>query len=747
MKLTLKTKATVLAAGLVVAWLAAVGVLEQHHLGQDILGVVREQQDAFAEAVADDLADKLETHLAVLEHSGAALSARVVADAAARQEFVSQVSPARALFDGVAIVSLDGEVLANEPALPAGAKVTIRDRDYFQTFLATGRSVISRPVQARSGLGAAVLMVAPVRNAEGKLIAALAGGLHLQRANMLGQLAQAPVGRSGHFEVVTTGAAPVYVVHPDADKLLTPVAPAAPDAADVVTRRPVRGLDWELRAVLPAAEAQAPVRQATQRLVVQLTAMAAAAALCVWLGMHWLLRPLAALHAAIREQRESPGSDSRLDTSGHDERSELAREFEALMSESRQRQAELEAIMGASPMGIFRAGLDGETSYVNEAYLHQFGIERADARKGWLQRMHPDAREEFWLGWCAAVKQASPVQAEIQIRHADGRKAMLSVRTAPLLIDGRLDGHVGTIADITERIHAETRLQRQTATLRSVAEAIPAFVAVVGPDLRYRFVNLAFENWFGVQRERIVGRSMVDVLGPREFARSRPWTERVLGGETISFEKHFPHRPSASHLSISYVPMWLDDGTQDGFVSIGQDITQHKQEAVRLLQLSQRDTLTGVLNRAGFEDSLERILGEGGGSTVALLYVDLDHFKAVNDQHGHPVGDQLLKAFAQRLRGLVRPSDSVARLGGDEFAIVLAGVRQRANAQTVADKVIGAARQPFEIGALEVTIGASVGVAFGVDPAVGWHDLLTRADTMLYQAKQGGRGRQAGALH
>jgi diguanylate cyclase (GGDEF)-like protein len=240
---------------------------------------------------------------------------------------------------------------------------------------------------------------------------------------------------------------------------------------------------------------------------------------------------------------------------------------------------------------------------------------------------------------------------------------------------------------------------------------------------------------------------MIDVLGPHEFARSRPWAERVLAGETVNFEKHYPHRPSASHLSISYVPLWLNDGTQDGFVSIGQDITRHKQEAVRLLQLSQRDTLTGLLNRAGFEDFLERVLGDGGGSTVALLYVDLDHFKSVNDDHGHAAGDQLLKAFAQRLRTLVRPTDAVARLGGDEFAVVLPGVRQRGNAQSVADKVIAAARQPFDLGAVQVTIGASVGVAYGVDPAVGWHDLLTRADTMLYQAKQGGRGRQAGALH
>ncbi len=747
MKLTLKTKASTLAAGLVVAWLAGVGLFEQPRLERDFLSVVREQQNALVETAADDLSDKLETHLAVLEQSGIQLSARAMADAGARQDFLTRVSAARPFFDGVAIVSLEGDVLAHEPALPQSTKVSVRDRDYFQRFLATGRPVISTPVQARTGAGTAVLMVAPVRDASGNLIAAVAAGLHLQRPNLLGQLAQSPVGRSGHFELVTTGATPVYVIHPDAEKLLAPATALAADAADIVTRRPVRGVDWELRAVLPAAEALAPVRQATQRLLGLLLVSGVAAALCVWLAMHWFLRPLSALQASIQELRETPGAELRLPSDGDDELAEVTREFIALVHESRRRQAELEAVMGASPIGIFRADIDGEATYVNDAYLQQFGVARSDASKGWLQRVHPKARDEFWQGWRAAVRDKAPVKKMIEIRHPNGRKAMLSVRSAPLIIDGRLEGHVGTIADVTERIEAEKRLQRQTATLRSVAEAIPAFVAVVGPDFRYRFVNLAFENWFGIQRERIVGRGMIDVLGPQEFARSRPWAERVLAGETVNFEKHYPHRPSASHLSISYVPLWLNDGTQDGFVSIGQDITRHKQEAVRLLQLSQRDTLTGLLNRAGFEDFLERVLGDGGGSTVALLYVDLDHFKSVNDDHGHAAGDQLLKAFAHRLRTLVRPTDAVARLGGDEFAVVLPGVRQRGNAQAVADKVIAAARQPFDLGAVQVTIGASVGVAFGVDPAVGWHDLLTRADTMLYQAKQGGRGRQAGALH
>ena len=309
---------------------------------------------------------------------------------------------------------------------------------------------------------------------------------------------------------------------------------------------------------------------------------------------------------------------------------------------------------------------------------------------------------------------------------------------------GRIDRYSAVMRDISAELQAGRLQQRHTATLRSVTEAIPALVSVLDADGRYRFVNAAFERFWGVARDSIVGRSMAEVLGRVEYELSRPWVERVLRGEAVQFEKAYPARGPTHHLSISYIPLWLETGEVDGFVAVVQDITQQKQEELRLLQLTQRDQLTGLLNRAGFEEHLERQIGLGFGASLALLYIDLDHFKPVNDRHGHPVGDQVLQNFAQRLQKLVRPDDAVARLGGDEFAIVLSNVRASANAMAVAEKVVAAARAPFGIHALQLHIGASVGIAFGVDAADGWRSLVERADARLYQAKAAGRGRVAG---
>jgi diguanylate cyclase (GGDEF)-like protein len=175
-------------------------------------------------------------------------------------------------------------------------------------------------------------------------------------------------------------------------------------------------------------------------------------------------------------------------------------------------------------------------------------------------------------------------------------------------------------------------------------------------------------------------------------------------------------------------------------VTVARDITLQKQEEMRLRELAQRDALSGLLNRAGLEHYLVQALAEGRGASLALLYIDLDRFKPVNDQHGHAVGDQVLQVVAARLLRAVRPTDGVARLGGDEFAIVLSGVNDPMIVQTVAQKVIASVNRPVAIGHQLINVGASVGVAFGVARDAGWPELIARADANLYKAKAAGRG-------
>ncbi len=147
------------------------------------------------------------------------------------------------------------------------------------------------------------------------------------------------------------------------------------------------------------------------------------------------------------------------------------------------------------------------------------------------------------------------------------------------------------------------------------------------------------------------------------------------------------------------------------------------------------------MNRAGFEAYLTRQTAEGHAASLALLYIDLDRFKPINDTYGHAVGDAVLREFAQRLLGLTRHTDAVARIGGDD--IVLRHIVDPTVAAEVATKIVDLARLPILVDGRSLTIGASVGIALGADGSGGWKALVTRADAMSYQAKSAGRNRWA----
>ena len=430
---------------------------------------------------------------------------------------------------------------------------------------------------------------------------------------------------------------------------------------------------------------------------------------------------------------------------GRDVTSRKALEQEILDSEAFVRQ-----ITDSLPLRIAYVGRDLRFRFVNLAHCRRFGRRREEilgrTRDELLGR---PASEEI------AARTRGALEGALQRFEYDevvaGANHRFDIQLIPdIAPGGDVRGFFYIGLDITERFDAEQALraltreaQSQSDVLRLVTEAIPATVVVVGADGRYRFANGAFERYAGLPRERIIGRTAAEVLGEEEVARRRPHMQRALRGESVIFTLDYPRPEGATWLELSCIPLRLDGQAVDGFVGIAQDITSQRREQDRLTELSQREPLTGLLNRAGFEHFLERQVRDGGGARLALMYIDLDRFKPVNDRHGHVVGDHLLQAVAQRLSSLVRPTDAVARLGGDEFVVLMCGVGRLAIAEAVAVKVVAAVGAPFDVDGERLEIGASVGVAFGVEPGGDWRDLVARADAALYRAKASGRGRHS----
>lgn len=418
-----------------------------------------------------------------------------------------------------------------------------------------------------------------------------------------------------------------------------------------------------------------------------------------------------------------------------------------------------EEALQASQQFLYRTGqvagvggweLDVRTSSVTWSEqtrrIHEVDNAFVPTLENGLQFYAPNSKPLIEAAVKRAVETGQPWDLELQLITGKGRPIWARVVGEVKFEDGEAAQMVGAFQDVTERKTLEQQVARQATTLSAVIESIPANVSIVDRNGHVRFVNSSFERWCGTTRDQLVGTPLVQVLGHEDYERSRPWIERVTAGETVSFEKAYPTRRDGAHMAVTYVPLWGEDEQTDGFVQIAQDISQHRFEEGRLLQLSQRDPLTGLLNRSGFEGYMDRQVTAGEGETLAMLCIDLDRFKPVNDLWGHAAGDKLLQQFAQRLGALVRPADAVARLGGDEFAVVLAGITDPRHASAVADKMIAAASQPFEVNSVELTIGASVGVAWGVKPGEPWSALVEAADAMLYKAKGAGRGRRADSI-
>jgi diguanylate cyclase (GGDEF)-like protein/PAS domain S-box-containing protein len=294
--------------------------------------------------------------------------------------------------------------------------------------------------------------------------------------------------------------------------------------------------------------------------------------------------------------------------------------------------------------------------------------------------------------------------------------------------------------DVSERREQLDLSERQ---LRAVTDTLPALLAFVGPDERYAFNNLAYEQTFGIPVQKLRGMTVREVIGEHRYARVRPFLQQALSGATVTFELE-ENDPEYCCMETNLRPEWTADGSHVVGVHMHvQDVTQRKLETLRLSRISRLDHLTQLLNRGAFESLLQTAMARSReeGRLMALLYLDMDRFKAVNDFHGHITGDLLLQAFGRRLQRCVRERDTVARLGGDEFAVVLEDIGGSANAQRIAQAIVHSVSRRFFIDGVFADVDVSIGVALYRGAPMPDQALMRQADTLLYRAKAAGRGR------
>jgi diguanylate cyclase (GGDEF)-like protein/PAS domain S-box-containing protein len=297
---------------------------------------------------------------------------------------------------------------------------------------------------------------------------------------------------------------------------------------------------------------------------------------------------------------------------------------------------------------------------------------------------------------------------------------------------------IGTVHDITERKRAEERY-------RSVVEQQTELVCRFLPDLTLTFVNDAYCRYFRQEPEKLIGESFLDHISEEDHVYYVEYlSELTPDNPTRTIE----HRVFEAEGEVRWL-QWTDTAIFDAegraveYQSVGRDVTKRKALEERLEHQALYDSLSGLPNRRLFVDRLGQALRRTKrrkGRAVAVLFMDLDGFKVINDSLGHDTGDRLLVEVSKRLRTCLRPEDTLARFGGDEFTVLIEDVEAPDDAVRVAARVVEELREPFTLDGRELYVDASIGVGLGSGGTKSPEELLREADTSMYRAKEESSG-------
>jgi diguanylate cyclase (GGDEF)-like protein len=254
-------------------------------------------------------------------------------------------------------------------------------------------------------------------------------------------------------------------------------------------------------------------------------------------------------------------------------------------------------------------------------------------------------------------------------------------------------------------------------------------------------VNQFHEEWFGQPVPELTGKTMREVLGAEDYENCRQHIENALHGQRVTFEQCMIRNNLERFLQIVYIPEYDSSKQVVGFYVLGNNTTERKLNETRLESIALYDALTGVANRLLLADRVSQAIAHAQrhSTSMALIYLDLDGFKEVNDTFGHDVGDLLLREVAERLVSSLRQEDTVARLGGDEFVIAIWQVVGAQDAATVAAKLVTSVSQPYDIRGNTLGLTASAGVSLYPAQGKDMETLLKSADLAMYEAKRGGK--------
>ncbi|WP_379787675.1 sensor domain-containing diguanylate cyclase [Massilia agrisoli] len=405
-------------------------------------------------------------------------------------------------------------------------------------------------------------------------------------------------------------------------------------------------------------------------------------------------------------------------------------------------------VFESHPSAVYLLDAQRRFTNANSRALMEFKMSKEELIGKSVEDMIVPEKQDLARAQFQETLRGNSVTYNSAIVDGEGKLIQLSVIMIPIKTGDKVIHIVGIAENITAQRQRAWELKESKQMLQLVIDHIPQRVFWKNTKLEYLGCNKAFCHDAGLEQpEQIIGKNDFDLAwrASAELYRADDAATLRSGHARINYEEpQYRNDGSVSWLRTSKIPLTNIDGETVALLGVYEDITERKQMESQLRELAHYDGLTKLANRTFFyqhlEQAISRIKRKGG--MFALMYFDIDHFKSVNDTHGHDVGDALLTAFSARIKATVRDMDLVARLGGDEFALLLDDISDRAGAEYVAGKLVNAMHPAFEVGELRLKVSTSIGVAYYAR-GMSADDIIRRADGAMYIAKRGGRDRYA----
>ncbi len=728
--------------------------------------VLADQQYATVSAVAHDLDHKLRLRIEALNNEASGLPIDFLNSTFVGQHYLAHRRSLYSLFsNGVVLMGRDGSAIADYPPLPGRSQGGFKNREYFKRVMSTGLAAVGKPELGQFSKQPEVAIAVPVRAPMGDIVGVLAGYIDLDDPTVFGN-ANAKIGNSGRYLVFSVRDR-LFVSATDSSLALKPLSASAErgqlaryaeggeGSAVGVNADGVRELssakrlqvaEWAVVGMLPTDESFAPVYSMQRQIYIAAAVLSLLAAFLMWRLVRHHLLPVEEASALMRDMISGQAPLHSLPVSQDDEVGELLSAFNELQGKIhegelslRDNEEKFRVMFEASPVGIALNDIEGAFVDANAAILQMLGY----------------SREEFLrLSYWDITGGYRPQEDEQMLQLADntryGPYAMeylhKNATHVPVLLSGMVvrdrNGRklIWSLAqNLTEHLHAERSLRLSAKVFEHSGEAI----LITDADNRIVSINPAFTKITGYRLQDVRGKSP-DILS----SGNQDDNFYQAMWNALEQEGHWQGEVWNRRKNGEIYPEWLtittmkdEHGRMTNYIGIFSDITERKKTEESIRYLAQHDALTGLPNRLLLTDRLSQALmaANRNGTSFAVMFIDLDRFKNINDSLGHKAGDLLLQEVGKRLTSSMRTTDTVSRQGGDEFVILAPAIEDAESVAYLASKLIEILSRPYRIDNHDLTVTPSIGITLYPQDGGDVETLLKNADAAMYSAKNSGR--------